>query len=152
MQPGVVEDRHRIMTAVRVGAFVWDIDAGSLICDDVVLAIAGVDPAGFDGRIGTWTALIHPDDAEAVRETTQKAVSEAGPHIVEYRLRRPDGRIVQVESRGQAVRDGGDGGAARIIGTVWDMTHSWMARDPVVRALRNMNDGFFAVDEDWRLT
>ncbi|MFG3022490.1 PAS domain-containing protein [Streptomyces sp. NPDC048254] len=143
--------RHQAMRAVKVGAWDWDLRTGALLCDETMLTASGLDPDTYDGRIETWTALIHPDDLPAVKAEVEKVIANRGVYSVEYRLCRPDGSISWIEGRGQVILDE-HGEPVRMIGTAWDTTQPRMARDWVGRALRHMSDGFFAVDADWCIT
>ncbi|MGW6456271.1 SpoIIE family protein phosphatase [Streptomyces sp. NPDC055078] len=142
---------EQAMREVKVGVWDWDVRTGELRCDEAMLAAFGWDRDTFDGRIETWSELIHPDDLPGVLAELNKVIPELGVASVEYRLRHPDGRISWIEARGQ-VTAGEDGEPARMTGTAWDTTRTRMERDSVGRALKHMSDGFFAVDADWRIT
>jgi len=43
------------------------------------MALLGIDPETYDGFIGTWTSLIHPDDSPRVAEETRRAMLTPGP-------------------------------------------------------------------------
>src|SRR5215472_17290369 len=49
-------------TATGVGAWEWYLASGLLCLDAVSMALLGVDPDTFDGRIETWINHVHPDD------------------------------------------------------------------------------------------
>ncbi|WP_371552210.1 SpoIIE family protein phosphatase [Streptomyces sp. NBC_00554] len=139
------------MRAVEVGVWDWDLRTGDLLMDEAALAMSGLDPDTFDGRIESWTAHVHPDDVPVLAAEVDKIIADRGVLSFEYRLCRPDGSISWIEDRGQLIF-GEDGEPVRMIGTAWDTTQTRMARDSVGRALRNMSDGFFAVDADWHIT
>ncbi|MFE4966151.1 SpoIIE family protein phosphatase [Streptomyces sp. NPDC056660] len=139
------------MRAVEVGVWDWDLRTGELLMDEAALALTGLDPHTFDGRIESWVTHVHPDDMPALAAEIDKVIADRGVLSIEYRLRRPDGSINWIEDRGQLIF-GEDGEPVRMIGTAWDTTQTRMARDSVGRALRNMSDGFFAVDADWHIT
>jgi serine phosphatase RsbU (regulator of sigma subunit)/PAS domain-containing protein len=137
--------------ANQVGAWVWYIAPGLLHLDEPAMALLGLDPDTYDGRIGTWLGLVHPDDASWVTAEVDKAVSTLGPLDAEYRVCRPDGTTRWVQTRGRVEPDA-EGNPYRMLGTVWDTTESRLIRDGVRGALRYMSDGFLYLDKDWRIT
>ncbi|MFJ8113800.1 PAS domain-containing protein [Streptomyces sp. NPDC096132] len=142
---------RQAMKAVEVGGYDWNIRTGEVFCDEAVLAAGGLTQDTFDGRIETWLGLVHPDDISGVLAQGDKAIADRNVYSAEYRVCRPDGSVAWVEARGQVVL-GEDGEPAHMIGTLWNTTQTRIARDSVVRALRHMSDGFFAVDTDWCIT
>src|SRR5258707_286575 len=142
---------RRAFGVTGVGAWVWYIGPGLLELDERSMALLGVDPQAYDGRIETWLGLVHPEDIPWVTAELDKAVSTFGPCDVEYRVCRPDGSVGWIQVRGRVEPDGG-GSPYRMLGTAWDTTESRVARDGVRSALRYMSDGFLSVDKAWRIT
>jgi PAS domain S-box-containing protein len=119
--------------------------------DATAMSLVGARPESYDGRIGGWLGLVHPDDLAMVRGELGEALATREPYEVEYRIRRSDGTTRWLQVRGQ-VHDGADGSPHRVVGAVWDTTGSCAARDGVRRALRDMGDGFLSLDRQWRIT
>src|SRR5258708_18075662 len=113
--PGVagVPDRtgeaglRRAFGVTGVGAWVWYIGPGVLELDEPSMALLGVDPDAYDGRIETWLSLVHPDDIPWVTAELDKAVSTFGPCDAEYRVCRPDGAVRWIQVRGRVEPDAG---------------------------------------------
>src|SRR5258707_835212 len=141
---------RRAFGVTGVGAWVWYIGPGVLELDEPSMALLGVDPDAYDGRIETWLSLVHPDDIPWVTAELDKAVSTFGPCDAEYRVCRPDGAVRWIQVRGRVEPDAG-GSPHRMLGTAWDTTESRIARDGVRGALRYMRDGFLAVDKAGRI-
>src|SRR6185437_14345025 len=137
--------------ATHIGAWVWELDPGRLALDEPAMAILGVDPETYDGRIETWLGMVHPEDVGWVTAALDKAVSALEPYDAEYRIHRPDGRVRWLQIRGQVEPDA-DGKPVLMLGTGWDTTDSRVVRDGVQSALRYMSDGFLSLDRDWRIT
>jgi diguanylate cyclase (GGDEF)-like protein len=57
------------------------------------------------GDPGLWMSMIHPDDREMVKAESDAFVAGSGGDLSDYRMVRPDGRIVWVRDRAYAVRD-----------------------------------------------
>jgi serine phosphatase RsbU (regulator of sigma subunit)/PAS domain-containing protein len=133
------------------GAWGWDFAAGTMVGDRSALRIFGADQGAFDGRIGTWRRLVHPEDLPQVLTRIDEAIRARSPYDLRCRLRQPDGSFRQLEARGHVLLDPG-GTSARLIGTLRDITGCGLAQGPVGHALMNMSDGFLAVDRSWRIT
>jgi serine phosphatase RsbU (regulator of sigma subunit)/PAS domain-containing protein len=135
----------------QVGSWVWYLGPGLLNLDEPSLALLGIEPGAYDGRIETWLGLVHPDDVAWVTAEVDKAISTVGPYDAEYRVCRPDGTTRWVQVRG-LVQPGADGNPYRMLGTAWDTTQSHAVRDGLRSDLRYMSDGFLSLDRGWRIT
>ncbi|MEU5397831.1 SpoIIE family protein phosphatase [Streptomyces sp. NPDC005963] len=135
---------------VRIGAWEWDIGTHELAMDEAALALFGIEARDGPALVEHWLRTVHPDDLPWTLATLEKTIRNQGVYEVEYRARRPDGSYGWTQSRAKVVLDG-EGEPLRLVGTAWDSTESRSARDALSRALRHMSDGFFAVDDDWRI-
>ena len=133
-----------------VGAWEWHLASGLLCLDQPSMALLGVDPDTYDGRIETWIGRVHPDDIAWVTVEVDKAISTCGPYQAEYRVCWPDGSTRWVQVRGQVEADA-DGNPFRMLGTAWDTTQARTTSDGLRNALRYMSDGFLSVGRDWRV-
>ena len=75
----------------------------------------------------SWDDAIHPDDQAAVLKENRKGLL-AGHFELEFRVRRPDGSVRWIESRGFPVRDTADR-VVRIAVVAADVTERRAARD-----------------------
>jgi two-component sensor histidine kinase len=82
-----------------------------------------VDPAKGDrgAPLAEYLAGIHPEDAERIANAVNRTVTTGERYVQEYRLLRKDGSIRWVEARGECLI-GEDGGPARFVGVVVDIT------------------------------
>jgi serine phosphatase RsbU (regulator of sigma subunit)/PAS domain-containing protein len=136
--------------ATGVGAWEWYLASGLLCLDQPSMALLGIDPDTYDGRIETWIGRVHPDDIAWVTAEVDKAISTCGPYQAEYRVCWPDGSIRWLQVRGQVEADA-DGNPFRMLGTGWDTTQARTTSDGLRSALRYMSDGFLSVGQDWRV-
>jgi serine phosphatase RsbU (regulator of sigma subunit)/PAS domain-containing protein len=136
--------------ATGVGAWEWYMASGLLCLDQTSMALLGVDPDTYDGRIETWISHVHPDDIAWVTTAVDKAISTRGAYQAEYRVCRPDGSTRWVLVRGQVEAEA-DGNPFRMLGTAWDTTQAHAVSDGLRSALRYMSDGFLSVDRNWRV-
>ena len=83
--------------------------------------ILGVTPQAYMQDAGMWLRMVHPDDREWVRTQSEAFLAGEGGDLDDYRMVRPDGRIVWVRDRAFAYRDD----AGRVIleqGPLFDVT------------------------------
>ncbi len=85
-------------------------------------ALPVVPETGF--RFADWMAAIHPEDRPAVEAAFRSVMrGERDSTMVEFRVRRPDGRWASIESAGAAVeRDPATGEVLRMAGVAHDVT------------------------------
>ena len=83
--------------------------------------ILGVTPQAYMQDAGMWLRMVHPDDREWVQAQSEAFLAGEGGDLDDYRMVRPDGRIVWVRDRAFAYRDD----AGRVIleqGLLFDVT------------------------------
>ncbi len=95
--------------------------------------ICGIDAAEFDNRIGTFWALIHPEDRDRVAEAWGKAVARGEPYDVELRIVRPDGATRWVHLCAGVIRDTG-GAPTKMAGVIQDITELRSAQQQLRQA------------------
>ncbi|WP_198321054.1 bifunctional diguanylate cyclase/phosphodiesterase [Azohydromonas aeria] len=84
-----------------------------------MLGLDAVPPAhGLDA----YAHLVHPEDREAARARIGDCLAGRGAMNFEYRMLRPDGRVIWVLNRGQVVERDAGGRALRMAGTLSDIT------------------------------
>jgi len=67
--------------------------------------ILGVDPETYRADPGMWLRMVHPDDRAQVEAESEAFLAGEGGDLTDYRMVRPDGRIVWVRDRAFAFRD-----------------------------------------------
>jgi len=119
--------------------------------------IMGLDNGGFDGRIETYLALIHPDDRRAVVAAIRENRQQPRQTELEHRIVRPDGTLRHVRVHGMPYRD--ESGQLMLAGTLHDVTEmrqSSAALQAMSRkllgTLEAMADAFYTLDRQWRFT
>jgi diguanylate cyclase (GGDEF)-like protein/PAS domain S-box-containing protein len=70
-----------------------------------ISAILGVSPDAYRDDPDLWLKLVHPDDRQVVKDESDAFLAGAGGDLSDYRMVRPDGRIVWVRDRAYAFRD-----------------------------------------------
>lgn len=96
-----------------------------MFISDAVRELTGYSPADFmDRPLRPYSSVIHPDDAVAVDQAVQLAVSECRAYEIEYRVIRSDGQVRHVWERGQATRWQQDSHEPALLdGVVFDISH-----------------------------
>lgn len=108
------------LSAADIGSFDWDLSTDELHWDDRLLTLFGYDRVTFRPHISSFSDRIHPDDAPALEELTQRALG-TGEYSADYRIVLPDGQVRWVEARGKVLR-GGPGRSDRMLGAAYDAT------------------------------
>jgi PAS domain S-box-containing protein len=130
-QEQLARSEARLAEAQRVagvGSYELDMRTGELTWSDEHYRIYGLSPETFELTTESAQALVHPEDAELVRERwerTRTTTAESG--TLEYRIVRPDGQVRTLLVRGRLIYDD-DGTLVRIVGTSQDVTEQRAAQ------------------------
>ncbi|WP_157369601.1 PAS domain-containing sensor histidine kinase [Zavarzinella formosa] len=100
----------------EVGGWEWNPVTGEVWWSEEHYRLFGVDPGTFTPTYEAYLAMVHPEDLEAVREETARVMAGASAYGRDYRIIRPDGEILWLQSRGVATRDA-DGRLIQLSGT-----------------------------------
>lgn len=84
--------------------------------------------AGAPIALGSFFALVHPDDREGFQGACRAAIDRGGPAEFEHRIQLADGGTRWVRERGMVERDA-SGRARRMVGTAQDVTELHLAVD-----------------------
>ena len=83
--------------------------------------ILGVTPEEYIADTGLWLRMVHKDDRDWVQAQSEAFLSGDGGDLDDYRMVRPDGRVVWVRDRAYAYRDP-DGRVILEHGLLFDVT------------------------------
>jgi PAS domain S-box-containing protein len=115
------ERLHLALMSSGVGTWSWNVVENSLVWDDYIHPLFGLEPKSFQGRFEDLLHLVHPADREHVTQAVAKTLEHDAPYDTEYRVVWPDGTVRFLTSRGKVYRDGA-GSPARMSGVCWDVT------------------------------
>ena len=152
--------------AAGIGVWDWDSRSQAVEWSPETYTVLGIEPdAGAVPHVGLWLRALHRDDRGKATETIRRAVLDAQPFSIDFRLQRRDGASPRwVRSRGAPVL-GEDGKPTRYVGVNIDVTEEHRReerllvladglRDAAAKAEREReriadlsNDLFAAVDE-----
>ena len=106
----------------QLGSWSLDVATRETSWTSGLYRIFGLDPADQPERhVEVHDALMHPEDAPAVRAAFARAIRDGDPFDLTYRLTRPDGSERTMHARGAAA-DRVDGRITRLWGTTQDVT------------------------------
>jgi diguanylate cyclase (GGDEF)-like protein/PAS domain S-box-containing protein len=123
------EERLRMaVEATGLGTWEWNPVAERAMWSTRLEELYGLPPGGYDGTLGMFRELIHPEDRARVAVAFHDSYSTGADSEFEYRAvrPRPDGSARWLLSRGQVTLDV-DGRVLRGVGTVLDITDRKLA-------------------------
>lgn len=127
----------------RLGYWERDLEADRIHWSDETFRILGLPVREGAIQFDQFEELLHPEDAEPVKQAIAKAV-EGGPRYdVEYRIVRPDGEIRFIHSQADVVKNNA-GLPRQMFGTVQDVTEQKRAE----QALRDAEHKYRAIFEN----
>ncbi|MEW6766177.1 MAG: EAL domain-containing protein [Pseudomonadota bacterium] len=125
----------------RVGAWLWDIQAGHITWSRGLYEVYGLDPARPIRRVEDWQGLIVDEDRPIVQAALDRALTTLEPYSVNYRIRRSTGGgIRRLAARGQVIPDA-EGRPLRMFGSTHDITELELRqqkRDETLQRLRTV--------------
>ena len=100
-----VETRYRGLVE-QVPAIVYE-DRGdeTIYVSPQIEQILGVTPEAYIADDQMWIRMVHPDDRRWVQEQSDAFTAGLGGDLDDYRMVRPDGRVVWIRDRAYAYRD-----------------------------------------------
>ncbi len=129
---------ERLQLATRsggIGIWDWDLQTNTLIWDDVMLNLYGLQRLGFSGAIDAWQVGMHPDDLEEQLVKMHAAIAGASRFDTDFRVVLPDGRIRHLKANADVI-GAANGKSHRMVGVSWDITAS-QQKDAELASYRN---------------
>lgn len=117
------EERLRLIAqASNDGMWDWDLRAGRIWWNERYDQLFGPRPPQSSRNLSWWTKRLHPQERKEIAASFKQALASRASHwSSDYRLVRPDGRIVFVHSRCYFIRSA-NGKAVRVVGAMLDTT------------------------------
>ena len=130
------ETRLRLaLNAANMGVWDWDISTGKVTWSAEVESIFGLSPGSFAGTYEAYIKCIHAEDCYRVTQELTRVVEVGGDFKIEHRIRRPDGTIRWVASRG-AILGGETGVGVRMTGAFMDISDRKQAETALQQQLQ----------------
>lgn len=128
------EERLQLALDVgKAGVWDWDIVNNRVHWSDRIYQFHGVKADAFEGTLEAFSALIHPDDQDAMNQALQKSL-QGHPHQIEFRVLHPNGTVRWLSTNGGVIYDG-RGTPVRMLGATIDITERKIAEEDRSRLL-----------------
>jgi PAS domain S-box-containing protein len=116
------------MAADGANIGVWDFDLvqKTLVWDERVYRLFGVDPKNAPDPITIWNQCLHPDDWASYEEATKGALLHGQPLDFEFRIIRPDGEVRYLKSAARTTLNA-LGQPSHLTGVNFDVTDQKLA-------------------------
>lgn len=128
---------HRLGLAIRAsGIGVWEYipHNNTLIWDQRMRDLYGVDPQKVVCDFEDWRSALHPDDREEAEQVFLRCMEREIPYVTEFRVTDWQHNIRHIRAHGTVYRN--SAGEKRIVGVNWDITRDVNLN----RALREARD------------
>lgn len=140
------------------GVWDWNVRTDEVYWTPSMYRLCLAEPDLALGQKGVIQPFLHPDDLDDFLDALQTVrAGSANEFQLVHRITRPDGSIIWVDSRAQAVRDR-DGAVLRVIGLVNDITaqkeaeeRAQLAEIRLLDGINSINEGLALWDADDRL-
>jgi PAS domain S-box-containing protein len=159
-EEALAASESRLAEAQRVahiGSWEWRVAEDRVRWSDELYRIYGLDESHHVPSYGGFLARVHPDDLEHTRAVIQQAVENVTPFVYDHRIRRPDGAVRMLHTRGEVIGDD-RGRADRLVGSCWDVTDLWEASQALERTVSTLRstleataDGILVGDRQGRV-
>ena len=139
------EERLRLaLGAAQMGVWEWDAATNKSTWDDNLFRIMGMDPKSFHGSAEELASLIHPEDRSKFLEAKRRTGHTGEFYFLEFRVNRPDGRMVWISDQGQAERSA-SGEIVKLRGVARDVSQHRELQDRLYRGQKMEALGQLAV-------
>ncbi len=109
------------LDASIIGIWDYDIEDGSIIWDDTMYNIYGLDKEKEPIKFSIWASMIHKDDIDWVLKLLEAAIANKTPYEGDFRIIWPDGSMRHIRAKGSVYLNE-EGEVIRMLGTNWDIT------------------------------
>jgi PAS domain S-box-containing protein len=115
----LLADAERV---ARLGSWDWDISADSVAWSDEMYRIYGYEPGAIDVTLQVVLDHTVPEDRDYTRSVIEHGMSTQLPFTYAHRIRRPNGDVRILHSRGVVVEADEDGQPLHLVGACQDVT------------------------------
>ena len=130
----------RLRLAIEVGkmyAYEWDVATDTILRSPEYVHILGFGDSAEQLTRQQILDRVHPDDQALVMDSANQPTPENPTTKIRYRMLRPDGSVIWLESNGRAFFDA-QGRLVRMIGMVADITERKRAEEALASASRKL--------------
>ncbi len=111
------------LTEASDGLWDWNLQTDEVFFSPQLARMLGYGPHEMKPTLATWSANIHPDDAQRVQRVLQEHIEgQRERFLAEYRLRNRNGHDLWVHDRGRVCECDPEGKPSRMVGMVTNIT------------------------------
>lgn len=111
------------LTEASDGLWDWNLQTDEVFFSPQLARMLGYGPHEMKPTLATWSANIHPDDAQRVQRVLQEHIEgQRERFLAEYRLRNRNGHDLWVHDRGRVCERDPQGKPSRMVGMVTNIT------------------------------
>jgi len=107
-------------TVARLGTWELNLETRQLKLSEPLYQMFGVSSKDWKPDYERFIALVHQDDRQKVRDAVSDAMN-SGSYEIEYRINRPDGRIMTIRDKTEVIRNH-RGDRISLQGTIHDIS------------------------------
>jgi PAS domain S-box-containing protein len=122
-----------------VGFWEYDVVNDTLVWDQQMYSMYGIQPDSFENVYQAWVKVLHPDDVLRVNDDVKLALSGEKEYVLEFRVVWPDYSIHTISAAGIVQRDE-SGKPLRMIGTNWDLTTIRLAEEEILKISNKLKE------------
>ncbi|WP_318312721.1 response regulator [Flagellimonas crocea] len=109
------------LDASIIGIWDYDIADGSIVWDDTMYNIYGLDKQKHPIKFSIWANLVHKDDIDRLLKVLEDSIAKKTTYAGDFRIVWPNGTIRYIRAKG-SVHLNEAGEVVRMLGTNWDIT------------------------------
>ena len=117
----------------HIGSWDWDLATNEVVGSDELYRIFGLESHNVVSTFDALIGMIHPDDRPKVDAEIEQALETRRPYSVEFRVIRPDGKVIKTVGSGKAIVDS-TGNPVRLVGIIQDVTEQKSLEDQLLHA------------------
>ena len=139
-QADLRKSTERLQEAERIallGNWEFEHRSRAMVWSEEAFRIYGLPAHSATLSFDAIVATLHPDDRRTVIDGFEQAVRQNKPFEMTHRVQLPDGRTKHVHARALTYYDK-QGQPERSVGTMQDVTRSWLDRQALERANRDL--------------
>ena len=134
----------------QVGVWDWNLETNEIYIAPKLKQMLGYCDAEIPNRVDAWTALVYPEDLDAVMEAVNEHIQgKTSQFEVERRMIHKDGSILWFCARGTA-RENANGKPIRLMGYDHDISDRKQAEEKYRSIFLNAIEGIFQTTPDGR--
>ena len=137
-----VSDRLAIAAgAANIGIWDYDVIENTLVWDQNMYRLYGIEQKHFKGVFEAWESVLHPEDKKRSNKEVELALTGKKDFDTEFRVIWPNGSIRHIKAMASVQRDS-EGRSIKMIGANWDITELKTTELKLIRSQESFSGAF----------